>query len=60
MRDPDSGACVACPKGKYSDTAEATSCTSCSAGETTPSEGTNSASLCFGKKPLTFDCFFSI
>ena len=60
MRDPDSGDCIPCPKGTYSDTAEATSCTSCAEGERTPSEATNNASLCFGKKPVTFEYFFSI
>ena len=57
MRDPDSGDCIPCPKGTYSDTAEGSSCTSCAEGETTLNEAVNNASLCFGKKLLTFDCF---
>ena len=49
MRDTGSGDCVACPKGTYSDTAEAASCSSCPEGQTTLGEGTGDASLCHGK-----------
>ena len=54
-RDADSGDCVACPKGTYSDTPDAASCTSCPDGKTTPDEGTDDASLCFGNgNPVVF------
>ena len=46
MRDADSGDCVACPKGTYSDTENAASCTPCPEGQTTKFEGTNEASQC--------------
>ena len=50
MRDADSGDCVKCPRGTYTDMLDASSCTSCPEGQTTVDEGANEASLCFGKK----------
>ena len=50
MRDPDTGDCMACPKGTYSETADAASCTSCPEGETTLYGRANDASLCYGKR----------
>ena len=54
MRDADSGDCVACPKGTYSDTENAASCTSCPVGESTPEDGADDAELCFSKKKTLF------
>ena len=52
-RDADSGDCVACPKGTYSDMIDGDSCTSCPEGKTTLDEGTDDASLRFGNvKPV--------
>ena len=48
-RDIDSGDCVACPVGTYSDTVDAASCTSCPEGTSTGSTGSRDASLCIGK-----------
>ena len=50
MRDADSGDCVKCPRGTYTDKLDASSCTSCPEGQTTVDEGANEASLCFGEK----------
>ena len=54
-RDSDSGDCVACPIGTYSDTVEATSCTSCAEGESTRYTATGNARLCIGN---TLFCVF--
>ena len=42
--------CVACPIGTYTDTADATSCTSCPEGLTTLSEGSWNARECLSKE----------
>ena len=49
MRDADSGDCVACPKGTYSDTVDVDSCSSCPEGQTTVNAASYDASLCYGK-----------
>ena len=54
MIDSDSGNCVPCPKGTYSDTENSASCTSCPEGETTPGNRTDDAELCFSKKNTIF------
>ena len=46
MRDVDSGICIICPQGTYSDIINAASCTSCPDGQNTTGEGQN---FCFGK-----------
>ena len=48
MRDANSGNCVICPSGTYSDTTDATSCIPCPEGKNTRYEGTSNANLCFG------------
>ena len=48
MRDADSGDCIVCPKGTFSETIDADSCTSCP-GQITFEEGFTMASQCFGK-----------
>ena len=50
MRDADSGNCVACPKGTYSEKSGATSCTSCPEGQTTYRAGGSSPVFCYCKK----------
>ena len=49
MMDSNSGKCVICPQGTYSDRQGATSCSTCPEGQTTAEEGANNLSLCFGK-----------
>ena len=48
-RDADSGDCVKCPIGTYSDTVDAASCISCPEGKTTRYEGQRTADSCVGK-----------
>ena len=52
MRDEDSGDCIICPRGTYSDITDATSCTPCPEGKTTRYEETSNANLCFGNTLL--------
>ena len=49
MRDAASGDCVACPKGTYTDAADAGRCNPCPDGQTTLGEGTAEAALCYCK-----------
>ena len=58
MRDADSGDCVICPKGTYSDTVNAVSCTSCPEGETTPESGSDDEGWCFSKKDTNLSIKF--
>ena len=48
-KDPDSGDCVKCPRATYSDTVNATSCTSCPDGQTTYVEGNIALYSCYCK-----------
>ena len=59
-RDADSGNCVICPKGTYSDTPDAASCTSCPEGQTTPGEGADVANRCYGKKQAQLLVLFTL
>ena len=52
MKDVESGKCVACPKGTYSDMIDATSCTSCPEGTDTASKASGSLTDCTGKKVI--------
>ena len=50
MRDDDSGDCVKCPIGTFSDTVGDAPCTSCAEGKTTQYNGADDASSCSGEK----------
>ena len=57
MKD-DSGDCLECPIGTYSDTVGAASCTSCPEGLSTGRKKADDLGLCIGKK--TTSLFFWI
>ena len=55
MRDAESGDCVECPKGTYSDMEDAASCTSCPEGTDTPFNASPDVKYCIGKKLIFLD-----
>ena len=52
MRDADSGSCMKCPRGTYSDTLGTASCTPCAEGLTTGREGADAVNSCTGKNRI--------
>ena len=58
-RDADSGRCVKCPMGTFSDTVGDASCTSCPEGTTTTIEAADDASSCIGENITVLRLYFA-